>query len=54
MYVHSIDAFKSRLTETSQGASRPMEMTAHDPVRYVSDMLAWVHQVSVLLVFSRF
>ncbi|CAN0352270.1 unnamed protein product, partial [Discosporangium mesarthrocarpum] len=30
----------------TQGASsaRPIEMQAHDPVRYVGDILAWVHQ----------
>lgn len=27
------------------GMPRPMEMHAHDPKRYVNDMLAWVHQV---------
>eukprot|EP00727_Mastigamoeba_balamuthi_P009277 m51a1_g4972 Conserved oligomeric Golgi complex subunit 6 (661) ;mRNA; f:10338-12531 len=26
------------------GAPRPIEMHAHDPLRYVGDMLAWVHQ----------
>ena len=24
--------------------SRPIEMQAHDPIRYAGDMLAWVHQ----------
>lgn len=23
---------------------RPIELHAHDPIRYVGDMLAWVHQ----------
>lgn len=27
---------------------RPIEMHAHDPRRYVGDMLAWVHQVCLL------
>jgi hypothetical protein len=27
------------------GLPRPIEMHAHDPRRYVADMLAWVHQV---------
>ena len=27
------------------GMPRPIEMHAHDPRRYVGDMLAWVHQV---------
>lgn len=26
------------------GMPRPIEMHAHDPRRFVSDMLAWVHQ----------
>lgn len=26
------------------GAPRPIELQAHDPQRYVGDMLAWVHQ----------
>jgi conserved oligomeric Golgi complex subunit 6 len=26
------------------GMPRPIEFHAHDPVRYVGDMLAWVHQ----------
>lgn len=29
------------------GLPRPIEMHAHDPRRYVADMLAWVHQVCV-------
>jgi hypothetical protein len=27
------------------GGARPIDLHAHDPFRYVSDMLAWVHQV---------
>ncbi|KAG0149204.1 hypothetical protein CROQUDRAFT_40183 [Cronartium quercuum f. sp. fusiforme G11] len=26
------------------GLPRPIELNAHDPIRYVGDMLAWVHQ----------
>ena len=26
------------------GLPRPIELHAHDPLRYVGDMLAWVHQ----------
>eukprot|EP00301_Raphidiophrys_heterophryoidea_P003261 c11480_g1_i1.p1 GENE.c11480_g1_i1~~c11480_g1_i1.p1 ORF type:complete len:657 (+),score=167.69 c11480_g1_i1:60-1973(+) len=26
------------------GIPRPIELSAHDPVRYCSDMLAWIHQ----------
>ncbi|KAJ3386427.1 Serine/threonine-protein kinase smg1 [Entophlyctis sp. JEL0112] len=29
------------------GLPRPIELVAHDPVRYVGDMLAWLHQASV-------
>lgn len=28
------------------GTPRPIEMNAHDPVRYVGDMCAWVHQAA--------
>jgi len=27
---------------------RPIEMHAHDPRRFISDMLAWVHQAGSL------
>jgi hypothetical protein len=30
------------------GLPRPIEIHAHDPRRYVADMLAWVHQVGVM------
>ncbi|KAJ3411549.1 Golgi transport complex subunit 6 [Chytridiales sp. JEL 0842] len=30
------------------GVPRPIEMLAHDPLRYVGDMLAWIHQASVV------
>ncbi|KAL4399102.1 Golgi transport complex subunit 6 [Malassezia pachydermatis] len=36
------DAFRDALTHGAQ--SRPIDMHAHDAVRYVSDMLAWIHQ----------
>src|SRR5690606_17208905 len=26
------------------GMTRPIEIHAHDPMRYVGDMLAWIHQ----------
>lgn len=26
------------------GLPRPIELHAHDPIRYVGDMLAWIHQ----------
>ena len=28
------------------GGPRPIELHAHDPQRYVGDMLAWLHQAS--------
>ena len=31
------------------GMPRPIEMHAHDPRRFVSDMLAWVHPGEPLL-----
>ena len=35
------------------GMPRPIEMHAHDPRRFISDMLAWVHQVGALLSLQR-
>jgi len=29
---------------SGSGGQRPIEMQAHDPVRYLSDILAWLHQ----------
>lgn len=29
------------------GSSKPIEMHSHDPVRYVSDLLGWLHQAMV-------
>lgn len=38
-------AFTDALTRGGPGGfPRPIEMHAHDPLRYVGDMLAWVHQ----------
>lgn len=36
-------SFQQALTTGSSG-SRPIELQAHDPLRYVGDMLAWIHQ----------
>jgi hypothetical protein len=46
------DAFHSALTDavSAEGAERnvkPIEFSAHDPLRYVGDMLAWVHSAAV-------
>lgn len=38
-----IERFLKALSRGSAGA-RPIELAANDPVRYCSDMLAWVHQ----------
>lgn len=46
------DAFLVALTGTrtdgsSDPATKPIDMTAHDPIRYAGDMLAWVHSAAV-------
>ena len=46
------DAFHAALTGSSphadaQSATKPIELFAHDPLRYVGDMLAWVHSATV-------
>ncbi|PKY07357.1 oligomeric Golgi complex subunit 6 [Aspergillus campestris IBT 28561] len=50
-YVLS-DAFHSALTDAVSGAGgdrnvKPIEFSAHDPLRYIGDMLAWVHSTTV-------
>lgn len=38
-------AFIDALTQGGPGGTpKPIEMHAHDPKRYVGDMLAWLHQ----------
>jgi hypothetical protein len=46
------DAFYTALTGTSVGGEgdasvKPIELVAHDPLRYVGDMLAWIHSATV-------
>lgn len=46
------DAFHLALTGTMGSGSedrtiKPIEMAAHDPLRYVGDMLAWIHSATV-------
>jgi len=44
------DSFHAALTEsTSENhiATKPIEFHAHDPLRYVGDMLAWAHSTTV-------
>lgn len=49
MWLPSEDMFACRfITALTRGGPngmpRPIEMNAHDPRRYIADMLAWVHQ----------
>lgn len=40
-----INTFLSALTKgSSSGIPKPIELFSHDPLRYVNDMLAWIHQ----------
>ncbi|KJZ70406.1 Conserved oligomeric Golgi complex subunit 6 [Hirsutella minnesotensis 3608] len=46
------DAFHLALTGTGDSGEgdaslKPIDLTAHDPLRYVGDMLAWVHSATV-------
>lgn len=46
------DSFHYALTDAASGAVgernvKPIEFSAHDPLRYVGDMLAWVHSAAV-------
>lgn len=42
-----LTAFLDALTRGGpNGLPRPIEIHAHDPTRYVGDMLAWVHQAT--------
>ena len=46
------DSFHAALTGSStepdiQATAKPIELFAHDPLRYVGDMLAWTHSTSV-------
>lgn len=44
--------FISALTRGGPGGlPRPIEVHAHDPLRYVGDMLGWLHQVYILHAF---
>jgi hypothetical protein len=42
-----LNAFLEALTRGGpNGLPRPIEIHAHDPTRYVGDMLAWIHQAT--------
>ncbi len=44
---HILQSFLDALTRGGPGGlPRPIELHAHDPTRYVGDMLAWVHQAT--------
>lgn len=44
--------FISALTRGGPGGMpRPIEVHAHDPLRYVGDMLGWLHQVGCRISF---
>ncbi|VDK76245.1 unnamed protein product [Litomosoides sigmodontis] len=42
---HVVRAYIDALTRGGGGGTpKPIELLSHDPLRYVSDMLAWIHQ----------
>ncbi|CAF1462032.1 unnamed protein product, partial [Didymodactylos carnosus] len=42
-----VRGFIDALTRGGQGGTpRPIELSSHDPLRYVGDMVAWIHQVT--------
>lgn len=47
--------FISALTRGGPGGlPRPIEVHAHDPLRYVGDMLGWLHQVLLYIFLHLF
>jgi hypothetical protein len=38
-----VKLFIDALTK-GQGTTKPIELNSHDPLRYIGDMLAWIHQ----------
>lgn len=41
------EAFQRALTSSTLSTSKAIEFSTHDPLRYVGDMLAWVHSATV-------
>lgn len=41
------DGFQKALTDSTMGAARAIDFSTHDPLRYIGDMLAWVHSATV-------
>ncbi|KAF2753767.1 oligomeric complex COG6 [Pseudovirgaria hyperparasitica] len=41
------ESFYNALTGTGESQMKPIEFQAHDPLRYIGDMLAWAHSAAV-------
>lgn len=41
------DGFQKALTDSTLGAARAIDFSTHNPLRYIGDMLAWVHSATV-------
>lgn len=41
------EGFQKALTESTMSSSRAIEFSTHDPLRYMGDMLAWLHSATV-------
>lgn len=41
------ESFQRALTDSAVGAARAIDFSTHDPLRYMGDMLAWVHSATV-------
>ena len=43
------DSFQAALTGSGSEdqSAKPIDLTAHDPLRYIGDMLAWIHSATV-------
>ncbi|KAF8459453.1 oligomeric Golgi complex subunit 6 [Terfezia claveryi] len=41
------DALTGSEQEIANGTAKPIELYAHDPLRYIGDMLAWLHSTTV-------
>lgn len=41
------DGFQKALTDSTLGTARAIDFSTHDPLRYIGDMLAWVHSATV-------
>ncbi|KAK0400775.1 hypothetical protein QR680_015445 [Steinernema hermaphroditum] len=41
---HIVRAYIDALTKGTSGGGKPIEQSSHDILRYIGDMLAWIHQ----------